>query len=257
MPRQDLKAYTSVIARIPHELADQVQQYASQHRCRVSELLREGLEMRLDSDVPDRSHGRSRDPGGEGVHEVLQVLNTMGPRLQAVVRETITEVVHKVLPRRVSTQQPNRKGNTSVIPSATPVSPPTRQGITKGVHTDTIEAAHVSGTLLPMGNSLPTSERQARPLTRLAPDEQQQEQHPTAKVIHEVLPHDTADAFDHTLFVEGARCPKGHDDFGRGTSLRYRRGDQDCVTCRRERNERYNAQKREKRLQKAAQPQKG
>jgi hypothetical protein len=39
--------------------------------------------------------------------------------------------------------------------------------------------------------------------------------------------------------------------------LRYVKGDQDCVTCGQRRNERYNEQKREKRLQKAAQPQKG
>ena len=32
MPRNDLKAYTSVIARIPRDLAAQVKRYAREHR---------------------------------------------------------------------------------------------------------------------------------------------------------------------------------------------------------------------------------
>ena len=52
MPRNDLKAYTSLIARIPQDLADHVKRYAREHRCSVSELIRDGLEMRLDTDLP-------------------------------------------------------------------------------------------------------------------------------------------------------------------------------------------------------------
>jgi hypothetical protein len=134
MPRNDLKAYTSVIARIPHDLADQVKQYASVHRCSVSELIREGLEMRLDAHVPGRSSDLRRAAGEEGMTEVLQVLGTLSPMLRAAVRETITEVLqgHTSLP------QPHapitERGNTSVIPLEIPVSPPARKGITRVVH---------------------------------------------------------------------------------------------------------------------------
>ena len=67
MPRNDLKAYTSVIARIPQDLADQVKRYAKEHRCAVSELIRDGLEMRLEADLPWHTPGRSRDADGEVV----------------------------------------------------------------------------------------------------------------------------------------------------------------------------------------------
>jgi hypothetical protein len=202
MPRNDLKAYTSVVARIPQGLADQVKQYASQHRCSVSELIREGLEMRLDAQVPGRSHTSSSDPGGEVFHEVVQTLHTLASMLQAAVhgtvRETVTEVFHEVFP--------------------------------EVVHTGT------------------------------------QEQTSADEVLHEVIQHTTtADApvsqhgagFDTTRFFVGEFCPQRHRYQDTAGSLRSLRGDQDCVTCRQERNQRYNEQKREKRRQKATQPQKG
>ena len=89
MPRHDLKAYTTLMARIPQDLADQVKAYASQHRCTVSELIRDGLEMRLEAEVPGRSTGHSRDTGGE--------------------------VIHEVIPQYVSGQTAHQKGNTTVI----------------------------------------------------------------------------------------------------------------------------------------------
>ena len=47
MPRNDKKAYGSVIARVPQELIDRMKSYAEQHRYTMSEIIREGLEMRL------------------------------------------------------------------------------------------------------------------------------------------------------------------------------------------------------------------
>ena len=57
MPRYDLKAYTSLTARIPQDLADQVKRYALEHRCGLSELIRDGLEMRLEADTPWHAQG--------------------------------------------------------------------------------------------------------------------------------------------------------------------------------------------------------
>jgi hypothetical protein len=72
MPRHDQKAYTTVLARIPQDLADDVKRYASQHRLSVSELIRDGLEMRLESgEVPGRTTGHHGEHW-EGITEVLQ-----------------------------------------------------------------------------------------------------------------------------------------------------------------------------------------
>lgn len=196
MPRNDKKAYASVIARIPQDLVDAVKRYAGVHRCSVSELIREGLEMRLDADVPGRSADSRRDSGDEVLHQVLHTLHTLSPMLRAAVqgtvRETVTEVLHEVLPLSTRAQHTPEKA---------------LQG-------------HISA---PKGRAT------------------------TRRGITEVLPLDTADAFDPTRFFVGELCPEKHAYLGTGQSLRYLRGDHDCVTCRRERNERYNAQKRARR----------
>lgn len=115
MPRHALKAYTTLMARIPQELADAVKQYASQHRYTVSELIRDGLEMRLEAgEVPGRSTG-SRDQGGE--------------------------VRHEVRPQYVSGQTAHHKGHTKVIqdktkvrPSHVPEVPHGQYGMTEVIH---------------------------------------------------------------------------------------------------------------------------
>lgn len=197
MPRNDLKAYGSVIARIPQDLLDQVKQYASRHRCSVSELIREGLEMRLEADVPGRSRDSRGDAGGEVLQEVLQAVHALAPRghtaLAGTIRQTITEVLREVLPLYVSGQTP------------------------------------------------------------------------ADEVLHEVVPPETADApvsqygagFDTTRFVVGELCPQGHRYPETAGSLRYVKGDHDCVTCRSLRSQRYNEHKRAKRRQKAAPQQQG
>lgn len=97
MPRYDLKAYTSLTARVPQELAEQVKRYAREHRCGLSELIRDGLEMRLEADTPWHAAGRARVPDAEVLQEVLHmleaVLPTLRTQLQATVRETLPEVL--------------------------------------------------------------------------------------------------------------------------------------------------------------------
>lgn len=123
MPRNDLKAFTSLIARLPQELADQVKRYASEHRCTISELIRDGLEMRLDTDLPWHAPGRSPDTVKEVLHEVLpygnQVLPGHTSALQAAPGGGRTEVVQghtEVIPSR-STARSTRRGMTEVLPA--------------------------------------------------------------------------------------------------------------------------------------------
>jgi hypothetical protein len=117
MPRGDLKAYTSITARIPQDLANEAKRYAGIHRLSVSELVRAGLEMRLEEgDVPGRTTGKPGEPGEEVLHEVLQVVTALSPMLQAAVRQTIAEVLHEVLPRKSIAHTPAPEGLTEVLP---------------------------------------------------------------------------------------------------------------------------------------------
>jgi len=198
MPRNELKAYTTVLARIPQELADQVKRYAGVHRCSVSELIRDGLEMRLESgDVPGRSTGRSTDHGDAGkevLHSVLQAIKALSPMGQAEVRQTITEVLHEVLPHYVSSQKPQREGHTEVLPSEGHAAPQSRSGMTE------VLPHHSRG--------------------HTAADE----------VIHEVLPHNVADAFDPQRFVLGRLC-RGQHAYGTTGKTLYRLPKRVCPPC--------------------------
>ena len=78
MPRYDLKAYTSLTARIPQELADQVKRYAREHRCGLSELSRDGLEMRLEADPPWHAAARTRAPDAEDLQEQRALMSRRG-----------------------------------------------------------------------------------------------------------------------------------------------------------------------------------
>jgi hypothetical protein len=135
MPRNDLKAYTTVLARIPHDLADAVKRSASLHRCTVSELIRDGLEMRLEAEIPGRStghHGDTGEHGNEVLREVLQAIQALLPMGQAAIRQTISEVLHEVLPQYVGRQQGQQQGITEVIPIVpTILRPATEDGHTE------------------------------------------------------------------------------------------------------------------------------
>jgi hypothetical protein len=61
--------------------------------------------------------------------------------------------------------------------------------------------------------------------------------------------------FDTTRFFLGELCSEAHRYQGQEHSLRYLSGDQNCVTCRRERNRRYNAAKRERQVWRTTTPQ--
>lgn len=223
MPRHDLKAYTSVIARLPQALADAVKQYASQHRCSVSELVRDGLQMRLEAgEVPGRSTGHHGEPGEkvlhevlQGITEVLQAVKALAPMGQAAVRQTITEVLHEVLPRYISRQQAEKEGHTEVLPLVpTILQPATEEGMTEGIqgHTE----------VLPL---------------QTAPTGRQEKGH--TEVLHApdgTMPATGSQAstdVDATRYDLGKLCPQGHDYHASGMSLRYQpsttRGG--CVAC--------------------------
>ena len=66
---------------------------------------------------------------------------------------------------------------------------------------------------------------------------------------------ENAPDFDATRYFVGVLCLAGHRYQGQEGSLRYLRGPQNCVTCRRERNQRYNARRRERQAWQQTMPQ--
>src|SRR5262245_41369963 len=91
MPRNDLKAYETLTARIPQDLVDAARHYASLHRCTVSDLIRDSLQMYLDADGPGRASGSGT--------QVLQGQT-----------EVIQEVLHQVLQGQTEVIQEVRRG---------------------------------------------------------------------------------------------------------------------------------------------------
>ena len=200
MPRHDLKAYTTLMARLPQELADQVKQYASQHRCTVSELIRDGLEMRLEAgEVPGRSTGHSRDAGGEVIHEVIQVLpevlHTLSPMLMAqiqdTIRTTVTEVLQgmtEVLPGHTSLPQPHTQGMPAVLPFETPSAASTGGGVTEVVPieptlTPAPQMTEGHTTVIPL---VPTTQHHAEGMTEVVPIVPAIPE--PSEVLHDVIP---------------------------------------------------------------------
>jgi hypothetical protein len=275
MPRNDLKAYTTVLARLPQDLADQVKRYAQVHRCTVSELIRDGLEMRLEAvDVPGRSTRHPGETGDsvfpevlQGITEVLQAVKALSPMGQAAIRQTMSEVLHEVLPEYVSRQQDQEKGITEVLPIIPTILQPAPEGVPG--HTALPQPdTHTMPSLVPLEAHLPGDEqggdtevlqgmtevlphesqeapRHSRDMTKVFPHEA-----PGARTHQEgmtAVVHDHA-AFDATRFVLGKLCPRGHAYQGTGKSL-LTRASRHCPQCdteqARERRARQKATARE------------
>jgi hypothetical protein len=208
MPRNDLKAYTSLIARIPQDLADQVKRYASEHRCTISELIRDGLEMRLETDLPWHAPGDRRDAAPEVVPEVLHALEALTPMLRTLVQDTVRESLSEVLPEVLPSDG-------AVLHEALPYGDQVLHG-----HTSTLQVP---------------SEPKNGGMTEVIPQEEVLPGHTSAGRgragksggMTEVLPFDTA------RYVLGKLCPRNHDYQGTGQSL-LRRTNRHCCACDRE-----------------------
>jgi hypothetical protein len=230
MPRNDLKAYTSLIARIPQDLADQVKRYAREHRCTVSELIRDGLEMRLDTDLPWHAPGDSRSTDGEVLPEVLHTMEALKPMLRALVQDTVRTTMTEVL-QEVSHRETNlHTGESEVLPEVLPYGDQVLHG-----HTSALQAA----AALPNGGMTEVIQGHTEVLpqqpavstvhggmTEVVPSPVPPAQ-PSPQGITEVLPFDTA------KYVLGKLCPRGHAWGSTGQSL-LRRTNRHCGTCDRE-----------------------
>jgi hypothetical protein len=211
MPRYDLKAYTSLTARLPQDLADQVKRYALEHRCGLSELIRDGLEMRLEADTPWHAAARTRTPDAEVLQEVLHLLETVIPTLRtqllATVRETLPEVLQEVLHRETSRIAAPREVLQEVLPhGAEAVSIPPAGGKTEVIPQQPAPARRRPGKteVLPPDADAPASPVEG--LTEVGP-------------------------FDATKYHLGKLCPRGHDYQGTGQTLRSNNVAGYCLQC--------------------------
>jgi hypothetical protein len=106
--RPKTKDYATLVARVPSDLIERVKGYASIHRQSVSELIRDGLEMRLDAgDVPGRTRPTAPglppqddlpsmpENGDTGIQELSPMLRAA---ITAAVRATLNHVQSRPLP---------------------------------------------------------------------------------------------------------------------------------------------------------------
>ena len=97
MPTNVTETYCTVQSRITRELFERVERYGRMHRYNVSELIREGLELRLEAGVPGRSPWSAPpDPEEPIAPEVQQALEVL---MRAAVREELAAVLQPALDR--------------------------------------------------------------------------------------------------------------------------------------------------------------
>ena len=212
----------TIAVRVPADLIEKVKKYASVHRCSVSELIRDGLEMRLESgEVPGRSVWLAQENGETSPSPDTgdTVLQEMFPMLHAAIQTTLREAIHTVLP----------------------LSQGAVQALPHGEHGESvIQQSPISVLQQDPGESQPAAEALAPESTRLKTPEGRQPV-PADDPVSQY-----GAGFDHEKFYLGRLCPKGHRYGDSGLSL-LRKHNNGCRECE-------NAQKRERRArQKAAQ----
>jgi hypothetical protein len=183
--RPKTKDYETLLARVPSDLADKVKRYAARHRCSVAELIRDGLEMRLDAEgVPGRTRPPAQGlPNQDDSPSMPDNGNTEIHELSPMLREAIAATVLETL-AHVQSRTPGEHGEAVIQQSPFPV-----------LQHDTGESQDDAAALAPEQTALD------RVAAACAPAR--------------------ADDFDHTRYVLGPLCKRGHDWQGTGQTLQY------------------------------------
>jgi hypothetical protein len=161
MPRYARKQYAPLVARVPQALVDAVKRYASLHRCTVSELIREGLEMRLEAgEVPGRVAPARHTPDAEVIHEVIQkVILDVLPLLTVQLPDLIRLIAAEVIPEVIHHQALATRGNTKVIHEViqghTTTPEQTLKGHTKVIHSQDASALDYDPAKFSLGKLCP------------------------------------------------------------------------------------------------------
>jgi hypothetical protein len=143
--------------KAPVELLDQVERYAKEHRLSMSELVRDGLEMRLEGVDPryrrsaaegDETEGNEGNTTNMGKgEEEGETLPSMLSTLIGVMRQLHGAV--QALDQRLggieSGQVSGNTGNTEIIPRALPVPPVPKVKLDKAALLALLHQMHATG----------------------------------------------------------------------------------------------------------------
>lgn len=228
--RPKTKDYETLVARVPSDLVERVKRYAGIHLQSVSELIRDGLEMRLDYDYElpgNPSHSSSPPESGDA-----PPMPAYGGPLSVALTSTrlidAHEAIHDAIKALQHVLAYGEPGEAVIQQSSIPV-----------LQQDTGESQHAAeAPESSLGQAL-----EAEPTVSETPLDQR----PVQAESRQPTP---ADDFDHTKFYLGKLCPKGHMYGDSGLSL-LRRHNQHCRECEKE------AKRQARARQKAAQAQEG
>src|SRR5262249_71428 len=115
--RNDDEKPVTISMRLPRELHTRLEQYASQHRQSISELVRDGLEWRLeDGDPRGLGDASTRD---DEAYYMSNTANALADMREALARqEAQIQAIIQALERQTGIPQPTlaHNGQTDIVP---------------------------------------------------------------------------------------------------------------------------------------------
>jgi hypothetical protein len=236
--------YTTLLARVPAELADCVKAYAIRHQQSISELIRDGLVWRLDEGDPHQQRYRTElatAPLHPGLTLVLDEDDdtTPVPSVEADIDEIhhIYDVIQKI-------EQASAERNTNNTENTVTVIQDKDMAAEGMLATDNISVIQNNNIVLHETKTLDqTRVLQSRPTHMRTPpagiaEADALEDRPLVPA-GENRPQHPAPDYDHTRYRPGPLCKHGHAYGDTDQSLREirpnRGGIGDCTECHRER----------------------
>jgi hypothetical protein len=205
--QSDDEKLVTISMRLPKDLHTRLVRYAHEHRQGISELVRDGLEWRLTEGDP-RGLG-DVSATDDGAYYMSNTAEALAGLRQALARqEAQIQAIAQALERQANGERhtlysTTEQGDDDRLPVSAP-EPPSGAEIQDGSHTGISDGRH-AGT--------PDDHH-----TRI-PDDR------NAGIQKEVP------AFDRTRYRLGKLCPKGHDYYGTGQSLRVNNKVGYCIAC--------------------------
>jgi len=217
--QRDEERPVTISLRVPHDLYERLQHYAQRHRQSVTELVKDGIAMRLEVQADPRWQ-TAVEQISYNDNTVLQELATPAHFLDDAIPFDDEHLPVRA-PEATAVADISHDSN-AVIQERVPK---------RRRRSPTLRPDRIMAVLRAPFAGL-TEEH--RPVPVLEPPAGGENNEQTAK---------STPAYDPSKFYLGGLCPKGHAYEGTGQSLR-RLGKHDCVVCDRERIRQYQARKR-------------
>src|SRR6266446_878708 len=212
----------TVSLRIPRDLAAQMKRYASLHRQSVTELLLDGLKMRIGEDDP-RDLGLSMpQQTAQGDNEYYGNAEISSDGLRETDYTAVLAEIHAALASQATQLQ--------ALAQALEQRPA------------------VSTSDLYYGNTTKAPRRQQNvpePVREGNGEQTSLDTHNDSSSSSSTVLQEEALVFDPTRFVLGPLCQKQHDYDGQEHSLRQRGGKHECVECKNARSRAHKQRQRQ------------